>query len=69
MASKYTIDADTGAYVIRSWRFDGSACTVRTEREARAYIARRRDLDKWAIYAIIDSIRKPGWFDVVVRQR
>ena len=67
MASKYTIDADTGAYVIRGWRFDGSACIVQTEWEARAYIASHRE--KWAVYTIIDSIRKPGWFDVVVRQR
>jgi hypothetical protein len=69
MASNFTTDPDTGAVVIRGIHFSGLAKCCKTEAEAKAYIARRRDKDKWAAFAIICRPSRHGVYDVVVRQR
>ena len=69
MASKYTIDRDTGAVVVHGWRHDGLAMVCKTETEAKQYIASRRGKDAWAAFAIIKRASRYGEFEVVVRQR
>jgi hypothetical protein len=67
MASKFTIDRDTGAWVIGGRAYDGLAKVCQTEAEARAYIARRRSKDAWAAFAVIERPSPFGRFSVVTR--